>query len=946
MTIQFAPLWNNSTLPFTCIKGSVTDTGSDATSTLIDILVNGTSKFKVDKNGIPTFGGAYSFPSSDGAANSVLSTNGSGVLSFQDVNSTSFLTNFVPYTGASGAVDLGSNALTTGAITTSGQFINNQGTLTSSSPLTLTQTWNSGATVFTGLYVNITDTSSSSSSLFADFQVGGTSKLKIGKDGTLTFNTYSYLTPGIIQGAWGVSVGGNNFGCGGIIESYNTVVKDYGAIKFGSTASGPWFYQTYGTHILNQRNGTNAQTFRIANTFTSDTNFEFGQLGWNTNEFRIGTTVGSAGGTQRALVFGQTNAAGTFTHQMSIAPTQNCVQIGVQNTSYYPTRLMVSTDNTSTTIGGASVSDQGIYVTNSTNTINRPVGLQIGGYGGWAHCGIFGVMTNTGGNTGGDILLAMRLNAYSAGSLSSVARWYGPTGKVVFSGAANGTGGGNTTDTQFTVTVPDHNNQITTVESPDVLFTLGSKTWAAGNITTQRFFRITAPTANFASASTITTASTLSIGGAPVAGTNATITTAYALNVESGNSNFGGGIRFGTTDGTNAGYLNFVDRCSILASGYNCLAFSFGSMLGWNAVWGSSGLQLNSRTQGFGWGTTYANQISFDAALYSPAVNVIEQRLGTNAQTFRVYNTYTSSTNAEWFQQSWVSNEIRLGTAVGSAGGTQRGLSLGTWNAAGTFTNLLYLSPTTGGVSIYNGSASGTGSFCGAVHSGTANVSGQYAVAFGSSYFTVSGTRSFLIAGDFTTVSGTACFAHGYLPGFGGPTVAGTGNFCTAGGASASTANWGFAHGQSAETRLPGQLVYAAGRFSALADAQATKFILRIKTTDATATTMMLDGSTTRLTIPSGKMMFADIWISGIKSDGSAAATYRRKVAIKNVGGTTSLIGSVETIGTDYEDNVLTDVAITADDTNDALQINVTGIAAETWRWVAVVEGLEIAYGV
>ena len=71
-----------------------------------------------------------------------------------------------------------------------------------------------------------------------------------------------------------------------------------------------------------------------------------------------------------------------------------------------------------------------------------------------------------------------------------------------------------------------------------------------------------------------------------------------------------------------------------------------------------------------------------------------------------------------------------------------------------------------------------------------------------------------------------------------------------------------------------------------------------------------------------------------------------RKVSIKNVGGTTSLIGSVEAIGTDIEDNVLTDVTITADNTNDALQINVTGISGETWRWVAVVEGLEIAYGV
>jgi hypothetical protein len=109
--------------------------------------------------------------------------------------------------------------------------------------------------------------------------------------------------------------------------------------------------------------------------------------------------------------------------------------------------------------------------------------------------------------------------------------------------------------------------------------------------------------------------------------------------------------------------------------------------------------------------------------------------------------------------------------------------------------------------------------------------------------------------------------------------------------------------------------------------------------------TLFSNGASTRLTIPSGKILFADLLISGVKSDGSAAACYKRKVAIKNVGGTTTLVGSVETIGTDIEDNASTDVAITADDTNDALQINVTGITSETWRWVAVVEGLEIAYG-
>jgi hypothetical protein len=138
---------------------------------------------------------------------------------------------------------------------------------------------------------------------------------------------------------------------------------------------------------------------------------------------------------------------------------------------------------------------------------------------------------------------------------------------------------------------------------------------------------------------------------------------------------------------------------------------------------------------------------------------------------------------------------------------------------------------------------------------------------------------------------------------------------------------------------------HASGSFAAAGDAQYVRFVARRKTTDATATTLMLDGSATRLTITSGKILFADVLISGIKSDGSVAAAYKRKLAIKNVGGTTSLVGSVETIGTDIEDNASTDVAITADNTNDALQINVTGIAAETWRWVAVVEGLEIAYG-
>ena len=70
-----------------------------------------------------------------------------------------------------------------------------------------------------------------------------------------------------------------------------------------------------------------------------------------------------------------------------------------------------------------------------------------------------------------------------------------------------------------------------------------------------------------------------------------------------------------------------------------------------------------------------------------------------------------------------------------------------------------------------------------------------------------------------------------------------------------------------------------------------------------------------------------------------------RKVGIKHVTGTCSLVGTVSVVGTDVEDDAAYDVAITADNTNKALQINVTGKAAETIRWVALVDGVEIAHG-
>jgi hypothetical protein len=60
--------------------------------------------------------------------------------------------------------------------------------------------------------------------------------------------------------------------------------------------------------------------------------------------------------------------------------------------------------------------------------------------------------------------------------------------------------------------------------------------------------------------------------------------------------------------------------------------------------------------------------------LVGEANGVIAQRNGINPQAFRLYNTYTSSTNFERLNLRWDTNVIKIGTEKGSAGGTARDL--------------------------------------------------------------------------------------------------------------------------------------------------------------------------------------------------------------------------------------------------------------------------------
>ena len=101
--------------------------------------------------------------------------------------------------------------------------------------------------------------------------------------------------------------------------------------------------------------------------------------------------------------------------------------------------------------------------------------------------------------------------------------------------------------TALTVTAGSHTALTASTEVHDVIVNLARTVqFDTGALATQRAFRVRAPTYAFVGASTLTTAATLSISGAPAAGANATITNTYALWVEAGNARFDGTIHVST----------------------------------------------------------------------------------------------------------------------------------------------------------------------------------------------------------------------------------------------------------------------------------------------------------------------------------------------------------------------------------------------------------------
>ena len=364
--------WTESGTVYDAIKIDVTDTASDATSKLLDLQIGGTSKFKVDKGGNVTLAGSITgLDQVDNTSDldkpvSTLQATAIGVVQ-TDVDNHEALTNN-PHTVTAAQVGLGNvdntsdldkpiSTLTQAAIDAGGggAFSADANTLiTPSTPivldqaigdeaaLTLEYTTNKAAGNDTGLLINQTDTLSPGTSTLLDLQAGGVSKFRVDSGGEVFGSgVYSSLRLTDSGGAeleysnWRIGIGGSTayffqtttakVGMG--VDGLR--LADSGALRWSSGSQASTGHDLIlsrdAAGTLAQRNGVNAQTFNIYNTYTNASNYERGHIGWNDTAdiFVIGTEA-AGGGTLRGLSLG---ASGNSVSLYGVTPVAQASHI-------------------------------------------------------------------------------------------------------------------------------------------------------------------------------------------------------------------------------------------------------------------------------------------------------------------------------------------------------------------------------------------------------------------------------------------------------------------------------------------------------------------------------------------------------------------------------------------------------------------------------------------
>jgi hypothetical protein len=155
---------------------------------------------------------------------------------------------------------IGSTTSAAGAFTT---LSSNTGTITASTPLAVTQTWNNSATLFRAIETNITNTNSQTESYHLACNFGGSLVAYIRRDGRIVAGANVYGSTGLESALLpqGVAVG-------------NASYIGFCSNSFANDSGGDTRLFRDAANVLAQRNAANSQESRLYSTFTSSTNYQ------------------------------------------------------------------------------------------------------------------------------------------------------------------------------------------------------------------------------------------------------------------------------------------------------------------------------------------------------------------------------------------------------------------------------------------------------------------------------------------------------------------------------------------------------------------------------------------------------------------------------------------------------------------------------------------------
>lgn len=832
----------------------------------------------------------------------------------------------------------------------------------------MTDTWSVGATTYKAVAMDVTDTSSAAGSLLLDLLIGGVSKFSVSKAGNTTI-------------AGTLSVTGAITATGGVTGNASTAT----ALATARTINGVAFDGT--------ANVTVADATKLplsGGTMTGAITFGGGQT-WPT--FNQNTTGSAA----------------------SLSSTLAVTSGGTGQTTYTDGQLLIGNSSNNSLSKATLTAGPNVIITNGNGTITIE---STGGGGGVSSVGqsFTGGLISVAGSpitTSGTLALTVDGNSGGIPYFSGANSWASSAALAANSLVIGGGAGA----------APS-----TTTTGTGVLAALGLNTGTAGAFVVQDG---ALGTPSSGTVTNLTGTAAININGTvgattPATGAFTTLSASGTLavtgNVSSLVASFGE-----ATAGVNSKieiWGNGTGRNHVLsAQGSTGIGIGTGSgntpiLLYAGATTGAvQGVRLYSGAS-FSWTDHSSNATggTQDLMLLRDAAGVLALRNGVNAQTLRLYNTFTDASNYERGFLRWSSNVFEIGheragtgakrslkldnvtitshtpfaitavdttndtitvpghdfvvtdtvrfTAVGSIGGVNLTTNYNVLTVSGdvltlaahasgnlgtTAVNLtgslgtspaivrtqtharIEMAATEGGsICLVAGSGGGvafrriTGSHGNG--NGGANPLGGGAIDLQtgsqSGSQCASGASSAILGGVNNSATGNRSVV-----------VGGIGNGCSGseaivlGGESNNAASQAsVASGRFADSTRYGQRAHANTRFgSSGRDNTDSAFMLYCKTTAGTATEMFLDNSAARLTIASGVAHCGTVRIVGVTSGNEKTNIYLRQYAIKNRGGTTALEGSVQTIGTDIEGLDVTGPTITANDTNDALKIEVTG---------------------